>query len=158
MKATSIRFFSPQDNSTAKEKPAPKETAVTGYVSASGKLVFPNKSVEQLAIEPESSRFKVGAPEGKRKIKSLYLVPGGTEEDGSFEMVKGAKSYTIPLAIILQKGGIDYANAKYAFTIKPFEYESGVTAYELQLENTTPKSEETEKPRGRKKKSSEVIE
>lgn len=156
MKATTIHYFSPEDNTESTEKSAPKATSITGYVSASGKLVFPNKSVEQLPFNPDSTQFKIGAPEGKRKLKSLYLVPGNDEQGGSFEMTKGAKSYTIPLAVILQKGGVDYANAKYSFTIKPFEFDGGITAYELQFAKTA--TDDAGKPRGRKKKQAEETE
>lgn len=156
MKATAIRFYDPQENSETKEKTTPKTVSVTGYISASGKLVFPAKSIAQLSIDPDTSRFKIGTQEGKRKIKSLYLVPATGDETGAFAMAKGAKSYTIPLALILQKGGVDYAGAKFTFTIKPFEYEGGVPAYELQLTNESPKAEYTGKPRGRKPKASEA--
>lgn len=160
MKATAIRFYSPQDNSESKkkEKSLPKPATITGYVSSGGKIVFPAKSVAQLPFDPENTRFKIGTQQGKRKVKSLYLIPAGDDQDGAFEMVKAAKSYTIPLALILQKGGVDYANAKYSFTVKPFEYDAGVTGYELQLTSDAPKPEYTGKPRGRKAKKSEAAE
>lgn len=153
MKTTEIRFYSPSDNSTAKPKTKsePKSVAITGYISPSGKVVFPAKSVAQLPFDPENTSFKIGTQQGKRKVKALYLVPTGGEEAGTFKMVKAAKSYTIPLALILQKGGVKYEDAKYTFTVKPFDYEPGTTGYALQLNSDAPKVPYTGKPRGRKK-------
>lgn len=156
MKATSLRFFSPQDNSEQKAKSVPKSVTLTGYLSPAGKLVFPAKTVSQLDFNPDTTRFKIGTQEGKRKIKSLYLVPAGDDSSETFEMVKAAKSYTISLALILQKSGIDYANTKYTFTIKPFTYEDGISGYELQLNDSAPKPAYTGKPRGRKPKTNEI--
>ena len=152
MKAKQIRFFSQNENSeakTQKEKKAVKETPATGYISSAGKVVFPNKTITQLGIDTENNQFKVGAQEGKRKIKSLYLIPGASDLGETFELEKAAKSYSISLPYILQKGGIDYANAKYTFTIKPYNYED-VQGYELKLTNDSPKAEYSGKPRGRK--------
>ncbi|WP_080240056.1 hypothetical protein [Spirosoma rigui] len=157
MKATALRFFSPEDNSETKKKAAaPKPVTLTGYVSAAGKLVFPDKTVSQLGIDADATRFKIGVQEGKRKIKSLYLVAADDNAADSFEMSKAAKGYTIALALILQKSGIDYAATKHTFTIEPFTYEDGVTGFELQLSSSAPKPAYTGKPRGRKPKNSEV--
>lgn len=155
MKTLALSFFSSQDNSEPKKKAAkaePKSAPLTGYLSPAGKLVFPAKTVSQLSFNPDNTRFKIGTQEGKRKIKSLYLVPADENSSDTFEMVKAAKSYTISLAVILQKGGIDFANTKYTFTIKPFTYEGGVSGYELLLSDSTPKEPYTGKPRGRKPK------
>lgn len=157
MKTTQIRFFSRQENSEQKEKSAPKSTPVTGYISGAGKLVFPVKTISQLGIEPDGNRFKIGTQEGKRKLKSLYLVPDASGDPEAFDLEKGAKSYTISLPIILQKGGIDYSNSKYTFTVKPFEYEEGVSGLELMLTSQESK-EYTGKPRGRKAKSQDAAE
>ncbi|QKZ13904.1 hypothetical protein [Spirosoma sp. KUDC1026] len=152
MKAPKIHFFKQEDNSEtpAKSTPKAKEVPATGYISSTGKLVFPIKSVTQLGLEPDGISFQIGTQEGKRKIKSLYVVPTSEETNETFQMEKGAKSYTIPLPVILQKGKIDYSGTKYVFTIKPFDYEGDITGYELQLEPET-KPEYTGKPRGRKK-------
>jgi hypothetical protein len=155
MKATQIRFFSRQENSEQKTKTAPKSTPATGYISGAGKLVFPAKTVAQLGFEPDGSRFKIGTQEGKRKLKILYLIPDTEGDPEAFDLEKAAKSYTISLPIILQKGGIDYAKSKYVFTVKPFEYESGVSGLELALASQEPKAEYTGKPRGRKSKQQE---
>jgi len=154
MKAKSIEFFSPQDNSQPAKKSVAKAPKLTGYISAAGKLVFPHKTVEQLGLDPQATRFKIGTQEGKRKLKSLYLIPGSASESDAFELVEGAKSYSIPLGVILQKKGVDYANTKYNFTIQPFDYEGDVTGYELEFEQPGPKTEYTGKPRGRKPKAS----
>lgn len=157
MKAKQIRFFSPNENSEATKKTRKsvvKAAPVKGYISATGKLVFPDKTVSQLGFDPQSNRFQIGTQEGKRKIKSLYLIPGAEGQEQTFELEKGAKSHGISLPFILQKGGIDYANTKHTFTVKPFDYQNGVTGYELKLANENPKSEYTGKPRGRKKQTS----
>lgn len=156
MKALSLSFFSPRDNSDSKTKSAPKAATLTGYLSPVGKLVFPAKTVNQLRFDPDTTRFKIGTQQGKRKIKSLYLIPANDDSSETFGMVKAAKSYTISLAVILQKNGIDYAKAKYSFTIKPFTYENGVSGYELQLNDSAPKPAYTGKPRGRKPKTNQV--
>ncbi|GAB3504825.1 hypothetical protein GCM10027341_35670 [Spirosoma knui] len=156
MKATAIRFFSPEENSEPKGKKTSNPSPVTGYISGGGKLVFPQKSIAQLDIDPNNTRFRIGVQEGKRKIKTLYLVPTNDEQSESFELVKAAKSYTISLSLILKNNGLDYANTKYTFTIKPFDYDAGVTAFELQLSDDAPKSEYTGKPRGRKPKNQDA--
>ncbi|HEV7350815.1 hypothetical protein [Telluribacter sp.] len=152
MKAKAIKFFSPEENSEPKSKRTEKAPALKGYISGAGKLVFPSKTIEQLDFNPDQSRFMIGAQEGKRKIKSLFLVPTTDDQAVSFEMAKGAKNYSISLAVILQKNGVDYANNKYNFTVAPFDYEEGTTGYELQLESQAPKAEYTGKRRGRKPK------
>ncbi|GAB4040570.1 hypothetical protein [Spirosoma gilvum] len=154
MKAKQIRFFSLDENSEAKKpkkKSAAKSAPVTGYISPAGKVVFPNKSASQLGIDTENNLFKVGTQDGKRKIKSLYLIPGAGEGEEAFILEKAAKSYSLSLPYILQKGGIDFGDTKYTFTVKPFEYDNGVTGYELKLGNQNPKPEYTGKPRGRKR-------
>jgi len=159
MKAKQIRFFSPNENSeTKKEKRVAKAVPATGYISGTGKLIFPNKTIGQLGFDPQSTQFKVGTLDGKRKIKSLYLIPAGSDEEGTFGLEEAAKSYGIPLAYILQKGGIDFAENKYTFTVKAFEYEPGVTGYELKLNDQIVKPEYTGKPRGRKPQNKSVDE
>ena len=152
MKVPPIRFYSSADNSETKPKKEskPKPVDLTGYISSAGKLVFPAKTVEQLGLDPETTSFKIGTQDGKRKIKSLYLIPANDQEADTFTLAKGAKSYTLLLALILQKGGVDYSETKYSFTIKPFDYEDDTTGYELQLTNQMPKQEYTGKARGRK--------
>ncbi|GAB3956614.1 hypothetical protein GCM10028805_47030 [Spirosoma harenae] len=154
MKAKQIRFFSTADNSEAKKakkKTTAKAAPITGYISSAGKVVFPNKSAVQLGFDTDGGQFKVGTQDGKRKIKSLYLIPGGDENEEGFVLEKAAKSYSISLPYILQKGGIDYAGTKHTFTVKSFDYDNGVTGYELKLANEEPKPVYTGKPRGRKR-------
>jgi hypothetical protein len=154
MKAKQIRFFSQDENSETKQskkKTEAKPTPATGYISTAGKVVFPNKTIDQLGFDPQDSWFKVGTQEGKRKIKSLFLVPGASGQEEAFELEKAAKSYSISLPYILQKGGIDYSNSKHTFTVKPFDYDGDVQGYELKLASDTPKAAYTGKPRGRKR-------
>ena len=155
MKPKPIRFFSTQDN-TQTTLPKSKKTKVAkpvklqGYISPVGKLVLPAKLMDQLGLDADAVRFQIGTDQGKRKIKSLYLVPTYDAQTESFELVKGAKSYTIALARILQKGGIDYKTTKYRFTLSPFPYAEGITGYSLALRDPSPKPAYSGKPRGRK--------
>ncbi len=151
MKAKTIKFFSPEENSPKIEKAATKSKP-TGYISAAGKLVLPAATLEELGIEPEGTQFKIGTQGGKRTLKLLYLIPT-TDSAGSFSMVKSGRGYVIPLAVILEKGGINYSANKYSFTVSLFNYEEGVVGYELTLESDVPKPVYTGKPRGRKPKS-----
>ncbi|SFF31725.1 hypothetical protein [Spirosoma endophyticum] len=157
MKALTINFFSPTENRPTKTKSPkaakPTKVALTGYISATGKLTLPTKTVANLGINLDDTLFKVGMDQGKRKAKSLYLVPGSDSEE-TFSFEKAAKSYTLALPFILTKSGVDYAKTKYAFTIRLFDYE-GSTALELKLaaEAAPAKVPYTGKPRGRKPKS-----
>lgn len=154
MKALTIHFFSSTENSPAKPetKKAVKaaEVVLTGYISSTGKLVIPAKTVSNLGLDLGVTLFKVGMDQGKRKAKSLYLVPAGNNQE-TFSFQKAAKSYTLALPFILTKSGIDFAKTKYAFTIRLFEYE-GQTAFELELatEKAAAEVPYTGKPRGRK--------
>lgn len=160
MKSFSIQFFSLSDNSLPKEKKEakPKKVVLTGYISGAGKLVFPAKTVAQLGSDFESSFFKIGTQEGKRKAKSLYLVKSEESAD-SFQVQPAAKSVSISLPVLLKKIGVDFSETKYTFIIKPFEYE-GAEGFELELstanEEEKPKVEYTGKRRGRKPKNREV--
>ncbi|GAB3783606.1 hypothetical protein GCM10028818_41940 [Spirosoma horti] len=162
MKALTINFFSPDENSPTKAKRSksakPVKVELTGYISSTGKLTLPAKTTANLGINLNDTLFKVGMDQGKRKAKSLYLVPAsGSEETFSFE--KAAKSYILSLPFILTKSGVDYAKTKYTFTIHLFEYE-GTIAFELQLapETAAAKVPYTGKPRGRKAKSVQAAE
>jgi hypothetical protein len=150
MKVKAIRFFSPEENTSKKEK-SKSQPKITGYISATGKLVFPPATLEELGIEAGSTRFKIGAQEGKRALKFLYLIPS-SEQTETFELVKSGRGFVIPLDVILKKGGVDFANSKYTFEVSPFSYEEGVVGYELALNSGAPKPEYTGKPRGRKPK------
>lgn len=160
MKNIEIDFFSVQENKPKKES---KEKAVkddkpalTGYISPSGKLVLPARTVAQLAVDIDNTSFKVGKQQGKRKAKSLYMVPDTENQTDTFRFTKAAKSYTMLLPVILQNNGVDYLAAKYTFTVNPMSYNGG-TALELKLtkgekEEAEPKKPYTGKPRGRKPK------
>jgi hypothetical protein len=157
MKAVDIRFFSSEENTLQKERKVKeaklKKIVLNGYISGAGKLVFPAKIVGDLGVALENAAFKVGMQEGKRKAKSLYVVPADEAETNTFQFEKAAKSYTMSLPVILKKSGIDFKETKYVFSIDRFDYE-GATALELQINplEETPKKPYTGKPRGRKPK------
>ncbi|MBC3787551.1 hypothetical protein [Spirosoma utsteinense] len=153
MKEKSIRFFSLQENLVEKTtKPSAKTRKLEGFISSTGKLVFPAKTIDQLELEADSVRFRIGTPAGKRKITSLYLLPTHDPAVEAFPLKKAAKSYTIGLRLILQNGEVDYSLTKYKFTIEPVDFEEGVVGYELKLQDEAPKPAYTGKPRGRKPK------
>ncbi|MCE7061968.1 hypothetical protein [Dyadobacter sp. CY343] len=154
MKAKNIRFFSPQENELQAEKNAKAKALPKGYISAAGKIVFPSAAIEELGIEPETTKFQVGTDGGKRKIKNLYLVP--TEQQSAFSIVRTGRGYSLPLEVILSKGGIDYSNQKYVFTASIFQHEDSVGyALEIAPEQAIEKVPYTGKPRGRKSKASQ---
>lgn len=157
MKPKTIRFFSPQDNALAKpakgkKAKQAKPVKLEGYISPVGKLVFPAKTIDQLELEADSIRFKIGTDQGKRKIKTIYLVPTHDAQEQSFALDRAAKSYSVNLGVILQKGGIDYKTTKYKFILSPFTYQEGIIGYSIVLENAAPKLAYSGKPRGRKPK------
>lgn len=149
MKLKAIKFFSPEENvskTKATEKAAPLPT---GYISNSGKLVFPAAVLRDLGIDPESANFKIGTQEGKRKIKSVYLVPS-TSSDQTFSFEKSGRGNVIPLAIILKKGNVNFESEKLIFKISTFDFDQATKGFELAIETEAPKPEYTGKPRGRK--------
>lgn len=151
MKLKAIKFFSPDDN-VSEVKAAPKVAPLpTGYISNSGKLVFPAAALRDLGIDPESANFKIGTEEGKRKIKSLYLVPVANS-DQAFSFEKSGRGHVIPLAVILKKGGVDFESQKLVFKISTFDFDQSTKGYELAIETEAPKPEYTGKPRGRRPK------
>ena len=149
MKLKAIKFFSPEENvskTKAVEKSAPLPT---GYISNSGKLVFPSAALQGLGIDPESAKFKIGTQEGKRKIKSVYLVPAASS-DQTFSFEKSGRGHVIPLAIILKKGNVNFESEKLIFKISTFDFDQATKGFELLIEAEAPKPEYTGKPRGRK--------
>lgn len=98
----------------------------------------------------EPTKFKIGTQEGKRKIKSVYLVPAANS-DQTFSFEKSGRGHVIPLAIILKKGGVDFENQKLIFKISTFDFDQA-EGFELAIETEAPKPEYTGKPRGRKAK------
>lgn len=163
MKSVDIRFFSVEENSQPKEKkektPKAKKVVLKGYISNAGKVVFPAKTVAGLGIDIENTSFKVGMQDGKRKAKSLFMVPATSDQTDVFQLEKAAKSYTLSLPFILKKSGIDFKENKYEFVVNIFDYQES-TALELQLSQaeTAPKAPYTGKPRGRKPKVKEGVE
>ncbi|WP_373514139.1 hypothetical protein [Persicitalea sp.] len=146
-----ISFFTPEENvAPRKTSEKAEKTYTTGYITSTGKVIIPQKSAEEVGIEPQNSAFKIGKPENKRKLKSLFLVPASREEEGVFEMEESGRNFFLPLGPILEKGGLDVQNNKYTFNIKSFDY-NDVTAFELKLDSPTSR---TKRP-GRKAKSEE---
>ena len=132
-----ISFFTPEENVAprkATEKAA--KSYNTGYITSTGKVIIPQKSAEEAGIEPQNSAFKIGKPEKKRKLKSLFLVPASREEEGVFEMEESGRNFFISLGPILDKSGLDVQNKKYTFDIRPFEYGDS-QAFELKLNTAT---------------------
>ena len=115
---------------------------IVGYISRTGKLVLPNKSVEQLKLDFNllSRRMKVGVDaEERQKIDTLYLVPTENSIADAFRVIQAAKGYTIELGKILLEEGIMYKTIKYTFTIEPFLFENGLGGYRLRLQEPIPK-------------------
>jgi len=150
MKLKAIKFFSPEEN-LPKTKQAKAAPLPAGYISSSGKLVFPAVALRDLGIDPESTNFKIGTQDGKRKIKSLYLVPAASS-DQTFSFEKSGRGHVIPLAVILKRGGLNFEGEKLIFKISTFDFDQATKGYELAIESETPKPEYTGKPRGRKPK------
>ena len=73
MKIKPIKFFSPQDNAPA-VKAEKSKTLPAGYVSATGKLVFPTATLEELGIEAKSAHFKIGIATNKFGMYTLTAV------------------------------------------------------------------------------------
>ena len=153
-----IHFFTQADNQPiakgAKTKKAAKLIPLTGYVSATGKLVLPTKTLQAINESGTRQAMKVGSQVGKRKLSMLYLIPTDEQDTEGFLVVAAAKGATIDLGQILHDGRIKYKNEKYHFTLTPFTYEAGVTGYELELatRSSKPKVPYMGKPRGRKPK------
>jgi hypothetical protein len=151
MKIKAIKFFSPEEN-VSKAKAAEKAPPLpTGYISNSGKLVFPATALSDLGIDPETTHFKIGTQEGKRKIKSIYLIPAASSNQ-TFSFERSGRGHVIPLAVILRKGGINFDGEKLIFKISTFDFDQTIKGYELAIAADVPKSEYLGKPRGRKRR------
>lgn len=151
MKLKAIKFFSPEENVSKTEVVEKAAPLPTGYISNSGKLVFPASALRDLGIDPESTNFKIGTQEGKRKIKSVYLVPAASS-DQTFFFEKSGRGHVIPLAVILKKGNVNFESEKLIFKISTFDFDQNTKGFELAIETEAPKPEYTGKPRGRKPK------
>lgn len=151
MKLKAIKFFSPEENVPEVKAAAKAAPIPTGYISNSGKFVFPAATLRDLGIDPEAANFKIGTQEGKRKIKSVYLVPAA-KSDQTFSLEKSGRGHVIPLAVILKKCGVDFESQKLVFKISTFDFDQSTKGFELIIEVEAPKPEYTGKPRGRKAK------
>lgn len=147
MKLDDLRFFSPEENKATKLK---EEVTVqpTGYISATGKLIIPQKSAEEVGMDSDSRSFKIGVQENKRKLKTLYVVPASEDEEGVFELKSSGRNNFIQLGVILDKSGVDFQNNKYTFEINAYEFDDNVVGYELKLDSPAPRT----KRAGRKAK------
>lgn len=151
MKPKTIKFFTKQDNvPEIKKRQRKVKIAPTGYISSSGNLIFPEKTMEEIGVNPHQAYFKIGMEEGKRKLKSLYLIVASKSSD-TFALHKSAKGYVLPLAVILKKGSINFDLIKYDFSIHPFKYPDEGLAFQLVFGEALLKSGKTDKSRSRKK-------
>lgn len=147
MKLEDLRFFSPEENKPVKKKEEVVQQP-SGYISATGKVIIPQKSANEVGLNPEGKAFRVGVPDNKRKLKSLYILPASADEEGVFEMKESGRNYFIPLGVILENSGLDFQNNKYSFDINTLKFDNNVNGYELKLNAPTPKT----KRAGRKPK------
>ncbi len=149
MKQKRIRFLTHEDNlDTVVPQPA-AEPALTGSISKRGSLVFANKVAEEIGMTT-SNYFRVGVPEGKKKLTALYLVPAGDDETNAFPVQKVGRGYGIGLSGILTKSGIDYRESKIRFTVESVSLDDDESAgFELRLQEPAAPPVEGAKRRGR---------
>lgn len=139
MKIKAIKFFTPEEN-ISKAKPVEKSMHVpTGHISGLGKLVFPAVTLRELKIEPDATHFKIGVQEGKKKIKSIYLLPS-ERTDQTFSFEKSGRGHVISLGTILKNGGINFDSGKLIFKVLPFDFDTSIKGYELAIETDTRQS------------------
>lgn len=121
--------------------PALDPNRIEGYISRTGKLVIPNRSVDQLQLDFNlmNVRMKVGVDAQENNINTLYLVPTEKTIVEAFTVNQAAKGYTIKLGTILLKEGIMYKTTRYTFVIEPFFFDDGTGAYRLRLQEPTPR-------------------
>lgn len=131
VKMPAIRFFIQADNQAvstqAKTKHLKQPALLMGYVSDTGKLVLPTKTIQATSDLGSALAMKVGRQAGKRKLAVLYLIPTDeqdTDEQDSegFPAVVTSSGVTIELAQILTGGRINYKAEKYSFSLRPFTY------------------------------------
>lgn len=153
MNLDEIRFFSPQENKSERKAKAKEETGApaTGYISATGKVIIPQKAAEEVGLNTEHTTYMVGTEQNKRKLKSLYVIPASGHTEGAFEMVSSGRNNFISLGVILEKSGLDYQNNKYTFEVSPFVFGDDIKGIELKLNKPTLKA----KRAGRKPKNQE---
>ncbi|WP_266366349.1 hypothetical protein [Tellurirhabdus rosea] len=158
MKERKLRFFSPNENVEKTQKVSKKEEPLTCSISLTGRLVFPLSTAEQLGMTDENTDYRIGMEEGKRKVKSLYLVPADTQGDDTFKFVKTGRSFTVPLHGILKSLNLDYTTTLFTFAVTPFSFGNGVSGLELKLAGQVEreKREGEPKKRGRKPRSASV--
>lgn len=131
MKVPQITFFSPDQNIPGIEK---SPVLPTGYISRSGRLVFPRSTIKETGIEP-AAKFKIGTDVRRRKFEHLYLVP--TQEENAFAFRRQGPGLVLDVPQILKACRIGFENARYAFTVEPITYEGSV-AYTLSIRGIEP--------------------
>lgn len=150
MNLDDIRFFSPQENKAERKAKAKEETGdpSTGYISATGKVIIPQKAAEEVGLDTSHTTYMVGTQQNKRKLKSLYVIPASGHTEGAFEMQSSGRNNFIALSVILEKNGVDFQNNKYTFEVTPLVVGDDIKGVELKLNSPTPKT----KRAGRKPK------
>lgn len=126
VKMPAIRFFIQADNQAvstqAKTKHLKQPALLMGYVSDTGKLVLPTKTIQATSDLGSALAMKVGRQAGKRKLAVLYLIPTDEQDSEGFPAVVTSSGVTIELAQILTGGRINYKAEKYSFSLRPFTY------------------------------------
>lgn len=83
-----IRFFTQADNQAAatmaKADKVAKPVPLTGYLSPTGKLVLPTKTVQAISNLASVQVMKVGSQADKLKFTVLYLVPTDEQDVEGF--------------------------------------------------------------------------
>lgn len=152
-----FHFFSPSDNVEKQAKKTKNnETILSGYISRSGKLVFPPAIQTSLPVSLKETKVRIAVEEGKTKIKKLYILPSTNAENG-FPVEETPRGYIISLGEILMNGGVTFDKKKYTFSILSFKYDESIGMQLTIHETENPKKgvEYTGKKRGRKPKSIE---
>jgi hypothetical protein len=149
MKQKRIRFLTQEDNLNTAAPKVTEETTMAGSISKRGSLVFAQKVAEELGMTT-SGYFRVGVPEGKKKLTALYLISAGDDHANAFPVQKVGRGYGIGLAGILAKSGVHYRETKLRFTIAPVDLdENGSAGFELRIQEPPAPPVEGAKKRGR---------
>ena len=152
MKERKLRFFSPTENIEKKEKVVKKDEPLTCSISLTGRLVFPLSTADQLEMEAEKTVYRIGIEEGKRKVKSFFLVRAEEGAEDTFKFVKTGRSFTVPMHGILKALNLDFAQTLYTFAVSPFAFSNGVSGYELKLAGQLEREKRTTEPKKRGRK------
>ena len=146
-----IQFFTHADNilSEKNTRPSEKPKEVIGYISRTGKLVFPKAIHADLPFQLDSGQVLVGTQEGKRTLKKLYIIPADDKQDG-FTSEVTPRGFVLDLANVLANAGITYSTRKYNLYIQPYSYENR-TGMEISIKEMAPLNEEKKEYTGKKR-------